>query len=83
MATFYILHSEAVGKYYIGFTDGSMQERVSRHLSDHKGFTSRAKDWIIIYTEEYQTKEEAHRRELQVKGWKSSKMVEKLISEGE
>jgi putative endonuclease len=81
MATFYILYSKTIDKYYIGFTDGDTHERLGKHLLNHKGFTSKAKDWIIIYTEEYNSKVEALKREAQVKGWKSRKMIEKLISE--
>ena len=66
-------------KYYIGSTTDDLQNRLRRHLSDHKGFTSRAKDWIIVYSEQYQDIYEARQREIQIKNWKSKKMVQKLI----
>ena len=50
-------------------------------MTNHKGFTGKAKDWEIVYTESYTTKEEARKRELQIKGWKSKRMIEKLISQ--
>jgi putative endonuclease len=56
-----------------------MEERLRKHLSNHKGFTGSASDWEIKYTEEFATKEEAMQRERQVKNWKSRKMVEELI----
>jgi putative endonuclease len=45
MATFYILHSDQLDKFYIGATDADLTERLRKHLSDHKGFTGKAKDW--------------------------------------
>ena len=76
----YILHSQKLSKYYIGYSD-DVDNRLKKHLTDHKGFTGKAKDWKVVYTESYTTKEEARKRELQIKGWKSKRMIEKLISQ--
>ena len=56
-----------------------MDSRFYSHLLNHKGFTARAKDWEIIYTERYHTKHEAYKREREIKKWKSRKMIEKLV----
>ena len=56
-----------------------MQERLKKHLSNHKGYTSKTKDWIVVYTEIFETKTEALNRESQIKNWKSKVMIEKLI----
>ncbi|MGE8553535.1 MAG: GIY-YIG nuclease family protein [Chryseobacterium jejuense] len=40
----YILYSESLEKYYIGHSCDDLQERLRKHLSNHKGFTSKAKD---------------------------------------
>ncbi len=63
----YILRSEALNKFYIGHTCEDLSSRLKKHLSNHKGFTSKAKDWVLFYTEEYATKELAYTRELEVK----------------
>ncbi|MBK7816411.1 MAG: GIY-YIG nuclease family protein [Chitinophagales bacterium] len=76
---FYILRSEELGKYYIGHTCDDLQNRIQKHLSDHKGFTSKAKDWELFYAEEYSTKELAYAREREVKSWKSSKRIAQLV----
>jgi integrase len=47
--------------------------------SSHKGFTGKAKDWIIVYTEDFQSKEEAYQRERQIKCWKNRVRLENLI----
>ncbi len=75
----YILFSETLNKYYIGSTNG-IDGRLERHLSSNKGFTSRAKDWKLKHFEPYQSRKEAVKRELKIKGWKSRKMIEKLIA---
>ena len=40
----YILYSKSIDHFYIGHTGEDPHERLRKHLSDHKGFTSRAKD---------------------------------------
>lgn len=46
----YILYSASLNKFYIGFTESSVEERLRKHLSNHSGFTGKAKDWTIAYT---------------------------------
>jgi len=75
----YILFSEKINCYYVGVSS-NVEERLSRHLSNHKGYTSKVKDWIIVYTESFETKTEALKREKQIKNWKSKAMIEKLIA---
>ncbi|MDN3707611.1 hypothetical protein QW060_10745 [Myroides ceti] len=40
-------------------------------------------DWQIVYTEHYSTKELAHKRELQIKSWKSRIKIQELINNKE
>ncbi|KIO51386.1 GIY-YIG nuclease family protein [Flavobacterium hibernum] len=80
MSFFYILYSNLLNQYYVGHTSESLQERLRKHLSNHSGFTGKAKDWIVIYFEEFETKSLAYKRELEVKKWKSRVRVEKLIN---
>ena len=75
----YILYSVSLDKFYIGHTGDQLAERLRRHLSDHDGFTSKAKDWTITYFEEFETKTEAYARERQIKNWKSKKLIKQLI----
>ncbi|HSP12072.1 MAG TPA: GIY-YIG nuclease family protein [Salegentibacter sp.] len=74
----YILFSKTLDKYYIGSTQ-DIDIRLEKHLQSKKGFTSRAKDWIVVYSEDFQSKQEAMKREFQIKKWKSRRMIEKLI----
>ena len=79
-AIFYILFLSMADKYYIGHTTEPMDERLRKHNSNHKGFTGKFSDWIVVYMERYDSKQEAYQRELQVKSWKGRKKIETLIS---
>ncbi|WP_294294905.1 GIY-YIG nuclease family protein [uncultured Chryseobacterium sp.] len=76
----YILFSESLNKYYVGHSCENLQERLRKHISDHKGFTSKTKDWIIIYYELFNSKSEAYKREREIKAWKSSSKIKKLFN---
>ncbi len=75
----YILYSQKLNRFYIGYTSINVEGRLKKHLADHNGYTSRAKDWIICLTESYETKQEAMFREQQIKNWKSQQRVTELI----
>ena len=75
----YILYSKSIDKYYIGHSCEDLQERLRKHLSDHKGFTSKAKDWMIVYFEAFKNKSDAYKREIEIKTWKSKSKIKKLI----
>jgi putative endonuclease len=76
---FYILYSKKLDKFYLGHTK-DLDDRLRRHNSHHKGFTGKANDWKIIYSEHYSSKQLAYNRELTVKKWKNREMIEQLIS---
>ncbi len=78
----YILFSQTKNRFYIGFTS-NLEERIIRHNQKSKGFTGNTNDWKVVYTENYISKEEAHKRELQIKSWKSRIKIQELISNNE
>lgn len=65
--TVYILFSTQLNKYYIGKTSLSIEERLLYHLHHHKGFTAKAKDWIIIHTEMVNSNSDAIQLEKKIK----------------
>ncbi len=79
MYTVYILYAQSIDKFYVGFTGDSPELRLTKHLAAHKGFTSRAKDWQIVYKEKFDSKEQAMQREKQIKNWKSKKKILELF----
>ena len=77
--TVYILFSPLKNKYYIGFTGDNIDERLRKHNSNHKGFTGNCSDWKIVYQEKFTEKQQANKRENEIKNWKSRTRIEKLI----
>ncbi len=75
----YILYSEILDRFYIGYTGDSVNARLRKHLSKHKGFTGKVPDWKLVHTQHFNTKEEAMSMEKRIKSWKSRQMIEKLI----
>ena len=80
MYYFYIIFSKNLNRYYIGHSKDPLK-RLTKHNTNHKGWTGKTNDWEIIYTEEFKTKSNAYARERQVKRWKSRKAIERLISQ--
>ncbi len=77
----YILYSVSRQKFYIGYTT-NLVNRIIKHNSKHKAFTDGIKDWEIVFTDQFETKEEAISREKQIKGWKSRQLIEALVEKG-
>jgi len=76
----YILFSPTKNRYYVGHTGDLLEERIRKHNSNHKGFTGGMGDWKLKYSECLSTKQEAAKREREIKNWKSRKLIEKLIT---
>ena len=76
----YILYSEKLDRYYVGYCSTSVEERLKSHLFNHKGFTARAKDWVIVYVEDFPSKKEAYLRERQIKAKKSRAYIQFIIN---
>ncbi|MEM6525252.1 MAG: GIY-YIG nuclease family protein [Bacteroidota bacterium] len=75
----YILQSEKSERYYIGHTS-DLEERLSYHNNGRVKATRNKGPWKIVYIEEYETKNQANQRELEIKKKKSRKYIEFLIN---
>lgn len=72
MAYIYILRCEN-DEFYVGSTN-DINDRVVRHKSGRGAvYTKHHKPEEQIYTEEYDTYQEAFKRERQIKGWSRAK----------
>ena len=65
----------------MGHTGETLEERLRKHNSNHKGFTGNTGDWELKYFEIFQNKSDAYARERQVKAWKSRVKIIKLIAQ--
>jgi putative endonuclease len=74
----YILKSLKNNRYYIGST-----EDIDRRLQDHNWSRTKSTKsgipWVVVYTEIYETRREAVKREYQIKAKKSRKYIEYLL----
>ena len=78
MPYLYILKSRVKNKYYIGSTKNWV-ERLKQHNSGSVRSTKAYRPWQLIYKETYKTITAARKRENQIKSWKSTKNIKKLI----
>ena len=74
----YIAHSLKTGIYYTGYTSDVIA-RLQCHNSGKTKSLRRHRPLEIIRVEEYNTKIEARRREIQIKSFKSGEAFKKLI----
>jgi len=74
----YILQSQSNQKYYIGYTE-DLEQRLSRHNRGLVRSTKSGTPWRVIYTEKFNTKSEAYKREQQIKSYKGGEAFKSLI----
>jgi putative endonuclease len=78
MYTVYVLYSQRIDRYYIGYTN-DLERRLYEHNRIKAKFTDRGIPWELRYTETYSSKSEAQVREQFIKGQKSRSFIEELI----
>jgi putative endonuclease len=75
----YILQSEATGRYYIGQTQ-DLQERIAHHRANYSKALKEPGTWALVYSEKFETRGEAVRRERYIKRQKDRRFIEALRS---
>ena len=76
----YVLYSEAFNKIYIG-SSSDIKARLNSHNDPrNRGWTSRYRPWVIIHSEEFQSKHDSLLREKQLKSAKGRDFIRSLIS---
>lgn len=74
----YILQSEENDRYYVGRSQNP-ERRLEHHNTTSTGFTSRYRPWRLVFSQEFDSKEEAVKAEKLVKSWKSKKMTRYVV----
>ena len=77
MFKIYIIYSAFLDRYYVGST-GNIEDRMFRHNNSESKSTKSASDWVLVYSEDFETRSDAVQRELEIKGKKSRKYIERL-----
>lgn len=79
MFNVYVLYSEKYNRIYVGMTS-NLEERFKSHNElGKKGWTIKFRPWIIVYSEEYQEKSAALKREKQLKSAQGRLFIRSLI----
>ncbi len=60
--------------FYIGITN-DLKFRLAEHKNKKSFFTKKFSNINLVYTEQFNTKTEAARREKQLKGWSRAKKI--------
>ena len=60
---------------YTGITN-DLEHRLHQHQNKNSTFTKQFSDLKLIYSENYETKSEAAKREKEIKGWNRKKKLE-------
>jgi len=61
--------------HYIGYTN-DIRRRIEEHNKQKGKFTDKGIPWKILHTENFESAQLAHQRELEIKGKKSRKYIE-------
>jgi len=79
MYTVYILFSESIDRYYVGYTN-DLERRLSEHNRKKGKYTDAGIPWEVVHTEIFELKTEAKEREKYIKSRKSRRYIEEIIS---
>ena len=62
----YILYSKSLDVFYKGFS-ANLEQRLENHNQGYSEFTSRANDWVLVYSKEFSNKTDALKDEKRLK----------------
>jgi len=79
MFTVYVLYSPSYNKIYVGFTSDLENRLRSHNIFASKGWTIKFRPWEILFTESFETKTEAMKREKQLKSAKGRNYIWQVV----
>ncbi len=77
----YILESQKNGSYYIGCSK-NVDKRLKQHNSGQVKATRYKRPYKLVFKQEFDSIDIAHKAELKIKSWKRKDFIEKIISDG-
>ena len=81
MFNVYVLYSPSYNKIYIGFTSDLENRLRSHNMFASKGWTIKFRPWEILFTENFETKTEAMKREKQLKSAKGRNYIWQAVKD--
>jgi putative endonuclease len=77
----YVLYSSKFNKIYIGYSKDLKNRFLSHNQLATKGYTVKYRPWVIAFTEEFESKSQAVKREKQLKSSRGRAEVWNKIKE--
>ncbi|MDA0770676.1 MAG: GIY-YIG nuclease family protein, partial [Chloroflexi bacterium] len=74
----YVLKSDSANRYYIGSTK-DLAQRLDQHNSGISKSTRAYRPWRLVYSQAFDTRSDAVRREKEVKSWKNRAYLESQL----
>ncbi len=78
MFTVYVLKSEKNGKRYVGYSGKDAAVRLREHNTGSNTYTKQNKPFVLLYTEQYEEKTEAMKRERFLKSGQGRKLLDTI-----
>jgi putative endonuclease len=75
----YVLYSPSANKFYVGYTSNLESRLLSHNQLRTKDWTKRYRPWELVYTESYQTKSSALKREKELKTGMVREFIQKML----
>jgi putative endonuclease len=75
-----VLYSPSANKFYVGYTSNLESRLLSHNLLGTKDWTKRYRPWDLVYTEPYETKSSALKREKELKTGVGREWIRKMCS---
>jgi putative endonuclease len=75
----YVLYSPSANKFYVGYTSNLESRLLSHNQLGTKDWTKRYRPWELVYTESYQTKSSALKREKELKTGVGREFIQKML----
>ena len=75
----YIIQSSSNGRFYIG-SCRDLYKRLIEHNHGETRSTRPFRPWVIIYSEQLETRQDAYKRERKIKSYKGGDAFKKLVN---
>ena len=74
----YVLYSKNFNKIYIGYTSDLIQRFYSHNYLGTKDWTKNFRPWYVVYTEVFESKSGAMKREKELKSFQGREFIKKI-----
>ncbi len=75
----YVLYSPSANKFYVGYTSNLQSRLLSHNVDGTKDWTKRHRPWNLVYTESYESKSKALKREKELKTGVGREFIRKMF----